>query len=190
LTVEPTGLRSTKVAGFETFDATKLEVKRADAPLVVEKKDGKWTITKPTETKADESAVTGFLDKLKALTVKHFLADKPSADEKKAFGLDPGVETVVTTTGGKTSKLVIGGKDAEGKYACVTRDDVEPVAGVDVLILDAVPTSILSLRDREILDLSRTRAQKLAIDREGEEVVLEKRENETWVETDPVKRDT
>ncbi|MBI1851512.1 MAG: DUF4340 domain-containing protein [Planctomycetes bacterium] len=190
LTVDSADLRSKKIAAFETFDATKLEVKRGDATLVVEKKDGKWTLTKPTETKADEPSVTGILDKLKALTVKRFLSDKPSADELKTFGFDPGVAITVTTTGGKTTKLTFGGKDAEGKYACVKRGDLEPVAGVDPSILDALPTSALSLRDHELLDISRSRAQKILIDRDGEKVALEKHENETWVETEPVKRDT
>ncbi len=187
LTADPTDIREKKVLEFESFDAKALTVKSGDVEITAERQDGTWKITKPMDAKAEETAVTQFLDKLHDLNVKRIAAEK--ADDPKTFGLDSPVTVSVTNGNGKVFTAFFGGKDSDGQYAYARREAFDPILAVDVSILDAIPKSALALRDREVLDLAKFRVQKLAIDRAGVATRLEKRDGDKWLVTAPVKRD-
>ena len=72
---------------FNNEDVKKLEIRRPDREIVLNKAESEWTLEKPTQAKADETEVKTFLSNLRSLRAQDFI-EEPILGLKE-FGLDP-----------------------------------------------------------------------------------------------------
>jgi hypothetical protein len=99
-------LRDKIVLKFDSDDAQKLELKHDNIAITCVKQGVNWRITIPSNENADNSEVTGIIDKLAELRVEKFVLDKPDA---VTTGLDkPQVQVTVTLKNNTAHKLIIG----------------------------------------------------------------------------------
>lgn len=186
---EPKDLRSRKVINLSsTGDVTKIEVKLPSQDVVVEKKDDKWTLTKPSEEKADSASVDEFLDDVKKLSVDDWAADK--AADLKPYGLDKPIEVslFLKEAPDKPVTFLVGSKDKEGKKLYVKRAVNDPILTVAPEILDnKLLPGRLTFRDKKLLEFNRADAKKLTVARKDKTFVCVADEKENWRLEQPIK---
>ncbi len=135
----------------------KLTLRAKDKPeIVLEKKDGNWTMAAPTAgAKVQKSAVDDLLNGLKGLTFKERIAT--GANQFAAYELDEGkgIHVVATKAGAPIVDLWLGATKSRGQMARLGNDavgNVWSVTGVSSWTFDKAPKDV---REKKIWDLSR-----------------------------------
>ncbi len=134
-------LREKQVVMFNTWEATKVQVKKADFLLAVAKgKDDKWFFESPDKEEADRSKVETFIRRIESLEASEFI-DSPSGLE--GYGLAPSqAEITIWTKRDETEKQVqvlVGRQDEEKKQVVVKNPGLDYLLRVDSSFLTEVP---------------------------------------------------
>jgi len=193
-------LRSDDFGMFEDDDVNKVEISLASSNVVVEKvkekkgDDGdegeeKWKVTKPKETKTQQSTVDGLIDDLDSTDIKEFVSEDPTDEELEKFGLKTPLATVTVhlKDGGGALSYEIGSRHEKEKdqfYARrAGRKSVFLVeeAGLHRDLL----AGYLLFKEKQVIKFTESDAQKLIVAREGKTVVLTKKDDD-WQLTQPV----
>jgi len=135
-------LREKQVVVFNTWEAAKVQIKKADSALVVAKeKDDKWFFDSPAKEEADKSKVETFIRKIEGLEASEFV-DSPAGLED--YGLaPPQAEITIWTKHDETEKQVqvlIGRQDEEKKQVVVKNPGLDYLFKVDSSFLNEIPS--------------------------------------------------
>ncbi|MDH7511751.1 MAG: DUF4340 domain-containing protein [Clostridiales bacterium] len=134
-------LREKQVVAFNTWEAAKVDVKKADVALVVVKgKDDKWFFESPDKGEADRSKVETFIRKIEGLEASEFI-DLPAGLEE--YGLAPPQgEVTIWTKRDETEKhvqVLVGRQDEEKKQVVVKNPRLDYLFRVDSSFLNEIP---------------------------------------------------
>lgn len=175
-----------------TTDAARLTIERGQAGQTVSlaRISGKWRLTLPIETAADEAAVSRFISDLGSMQVESFVEDQP--DDYTLYGLlapwaTITVETDKVDADGRTTTtrdaVLLGHafdvQDA-GRYA--KRADQPAVVKVRAADVNALTPDPASLVSRTVVALPRQEIRALVVDGQEGRFRLE-RQPEDWVIT-------
>lgn len=133
-------LREKTVALFNSWQATKVEVKRDEFVLRASKNAGdKWSLEGETK-EADGSKIETFIRKIEGLEAAEFI-DAPSGLE--TYGLSPaGIEVTVWTKSDdkeQMSQVLFGNEDTEKKQVVIRNPKLEYLFRVDSSVLAEFP---------------------------------------------------
>ncbi len=134
-------LREKQVVVFNSWEASRLRIKRGGLSLSVSKDgEGKWRFDDPKKEEADGSKVETFIRKVESLEAVEFI-DSPS--DLKAYGLaEPPAEVTVWVKDGDTEKeytILVGSRDAEKNQAVVRNPKLGYLFRVEAAFLDEYP---------------------------------------------------
>ncbi|MCG6963509.1 MAG: DUF4340 domain-containing protein [Acidobacteria bacterium] len=115
--------RADKVlANLKQDDVVGLDITNSHGSFQLEKKDDHWSLLKPIEAAADDSAVGSLLTALTNLKVERALA--PGVVKPAEYELDkPEMSVVIKAKDGSTARLDVGGKTALGSNRAVSIGD-------------------------------------------------------------------
>src|SRR5262249_49081354 len=82
----PLGFRDRLLAKF--VDTDKVNVTRGTGQLTISKVDGTWKVTAPVEAEAEHTELENLVNGVSRLQASEFVAEKPTPDQLKAYGLD------------------------------------------------------------------------------------------------------
>ncbi len=134
-------LREKQVVVFNTWEAAKVQIKKADWALIVAKgKDDKWLFESPAKEEADRSKVETFVRKIEGLEASEFI-DSPAGLEE--YGLaSPQAEITIWTKHDETEKqfqVFVGRQDEEKKQVVVQNPNLDYLFKVDSSFLSELP---------------------------------------------------
>ena len=134
-------LREKQVLVFNSWEASKVSVKKGDLALTVGKdKDNKWLFEGAAKEEADGSRVETFIRKIESLEAVEFI-DSPA--DLQTYGLaQPQAEIAVWTKDGEKEKefrLLVGTEDPEKKQVVVKNPKLEYLFRVDAAFLSEFP---------------------------------------------------
>ena len=181
-------LRDKRVLGFEKDEVEKIELKQRGKPLFVLSRTGsEWLMEQPRELQGDRSAVNEILNKLKDGKTQAFVTEK--AASVKPYGLDePDIEVTLWLGKDKAKKqLKIGdAKSADRYYA---QDEArDPIFTVDSTFVAALRKDLFALRDKKIVQFSRSRVNKIELVYADSAIVCQKDTSDNWRVTAPIVR--
>lgn len=157
----------------------------AGETTTLEKRDGKWVMTAPVQTRASDMDASGIVNGLAGLEVTRVVDENPT--DVKDYGLDkPTVEIDFTSNAGKPSgKLLIGGKTATGGSLYARKDDEKRVVLIGEYNSSTFNKSTFDLRDKAIVtfDRSKVNGVDVVLDKGGFE--LEKKDTD-WSMVKPI----
>jgi hypothetical protein len=186
-----------KLKSFGTQQATRLAFNRGAEPFELTKADappGGWTFQKPDARKgksADAPLVSSLLGLLSGLSPERVVAENPSPDDLKKWGLDPAAPRMKVTVGltDKSEMTYHFGAETEDKQHVHAQQVGRPyVFTVRKAVFDRFATD--ELRDRTLYRLDLAKVKRLKVrgwkDAAGaaKEYVVEKKEAE-WVGVSP-----
>jgi hypothetical protein len=133
--------REKQVVVFNSWEASKVRVKRGDLTLTVGKdKDSRWQFEGAAKEEADGSRVETFIRKIESLEAVEFI-DSPA--DLPTYGLDqPQAEVTVWTKDGETEKefrILVGTEDQEKKQVVLKNPNLEYLFRVDSAFLGEFP---------------------------------------------------
>jgi hypothetical protein len=138
---------------FHAEDVKSLEFARSGQTISIEKRDGKWLITQPVETRADSSVIEGIATELARARISRTLPASP--DRLAAYGLtNPEVTLDLRLQNGAKHQLKLGSKDYTGGSVYAILDENKEVALLPAAILSETDKPLDDLRDRNVLDLA------------------------------------
>ncbi len=109
LTAGPLGFRDRQLLKIaSTPDRVRLE--RDPRKAVFADVDGTWKVTEPTAAALDQDALQEFLDDLLTLRADEFVAEKPTPDQLKSYGLDNPEAKWILKNGDKDLLTLLVGK--------------------------------------------------------------------------------
>jgi Domain of unknown function (DUF4340) len=148
---------------------------KADQPPIdLRNQDGKWEITQPLETAADQSAISGITDGLASARVSKTEPGTP--DRLKAYGLDsPRVELDFQLKSGTKHKVLIGDKDFTGSYVYGLIDGAKEVSLLPLSLYDSTDKNAEQFRDRSVLHIDSGKTSSFALKNPSGEVALSKK---------------
>jgi hypothetical protein len=134
-------LREKQVVVFNSWEASKVCVKKGDLTLTVAKdKDNKWQFEGAAKEEADGSRVETFLRKIESLEAVEFI-DSPA--ELQTYGLAPAqAEVTVWTKDGEKEKefrVLVGTEDPANKQVVLKNPNLDYLFRVDSAFLAEFP---------------------------------------------------
>ena len=165
-------------------DADKLEIKNADkTEITLEKRDGKWMVTKPLVAPANQSNADQVVKNLKELKAKEVISAQPSEDTKKEYDLSPekGVHVVASKDGEKKLAITFGTSGPRGQMALV--EGKPAIYGVSGYSSYLYTREVKGFRETEILKFDDANVNNLTIAKKGADVFSFTKEGDKWSAT-------
>jgi len=188
------GLRDKTVVAYAYDKLAKVELAHARGGVTLEKDGTGWKLTAPEALKADSSAVTGFLWKIRDLRALGFLAETPA--EAPRFLSRPEVTIRLWEEGAKEPKTLLLQSSSErrgGLPAAVAAVQGEgPVVLVEGKALAELTPGVAELRDRTLLpafDIGDIKKARVAAGGD-KPLVVEKSGESEWKVVEPARGST
>ena len=161
------GFRDRTLTAFTGVD--KLILERDGKVFTFSKSGAIWKQTAPKEAAVESLEVEDFAASLGRLRAERYVAENPTPEDLKKYGLDaPRAKWTAFANGKDVLVLLVGGKDAEGKtYA-------KNVSGGSVAVLPAdVSAKVLAeYRSKKVWDLDEAKVESIEVERDGKKFKL------------------
>jgi hypothetical protein len=185
-------LRDKTVVTYAYDKLTKVELAHGRGAVTLEKDGTGWKLTAPEALKADSSAVTGLLWKIRDLRAVGFLAETPA--EAGRFLTRPEITIKLWEEGAKESKTLLLQPSSErrgGQPAAVAavRGD-GPVMLVEGKTLADLAPGVAELRDRSLMPAFEIGDVKKARVAAGDKPLVLEKSGEEWKVVEPVRAST
>ncbi len=184
--LEKTGTeKSEKLLQFKEDDVESIVFNYPEQEIRLSKEtSGKWKITSPLQTGADESTISHLLTTLNSSEVKRTVEEKPSTEDLKNFGLDnPKIKVSITLKKNNPPlSLAVGGKTPVGNSAYV-RGGIEPgVLLTNASLASTLVKKLYDFRDKKIIEFNRDAAKRFVLKGAKGEFVLLKKDKDWFIE--------
>lgn len=176
---QPKDLRDKKILIFKDEDVTNIALRGPQGAIALSKQDGAWTITQPSDYKADPTAVRALLSTVRNLRATDFANDAPAPADLATYGLDaPERELVLRLADGSAATLLLGTETDQGLY--VKSGEKPTVFVVGKWLSADLSKDVNALRDKTILSFDPAAVGSIAVGRgDGEQFTLT-RSGESW----------
>jgi hypothetical protein len=175
-----------KLLTFDKENVTAVSLTYPDRSLSLKKDEaGKWHLTQPIESEADETTVTNLINALADTEVSRVLEE--GIQDLALYGLDqPMVKLQVTLQDGSSPPEVSIGKDTPVGFSVYVQKAGDPKIFLTPQAFRLGMTKeVKDLRDKAIVTFETNEVKKIAIHRGGHDIVLSK--NDTgWMLDKPV----
>lgn len=145
-------------------DLSSITIQRKNDTVVLDKKDGRWKLTKPIEAEADQGTVDGIANDLGDLSVQRSFA---ATDDLSKYGLATPAATIeFQGAKGASHTIELGDKDfsSDAVYALIDKANPPKIDMLPVSLLDDTNKPVNDLRDRSLINLNGAQVTALSID--------------------------
>lgn len=164
-----------KLFAFDKEAVIEIVLTYPDRAITLKKNDaGKWRITQPVESDADEPTVKNLINAIADAEVKRTLDEAPQ--DLGVYGLSaPVVKLKLTLKDGKTLPLVSLGKDTPVGFSVYVQKEGDPkIFLLPQTLRLGMTKEVKDLRDRAILTFNDDEVKKVEIHGPAKEIVLSK----------------
>lgn len=151
-----------KILTLNEADIQKIEIKKKDQDVVVQRKPGGWELTSPQTLRADADAVGSMLNTLASLTSDRLVEDKPA--DLGQYGLaQPTTQVAVTSKDGKTHTVLLGDDAPTGGSTFVKLAGDPRVFTVPSYTKTNLDKNPRDLRDKRLLTFEEDKVTRLEV---------------------------
>lgn len=142
-------------------------------------KDGKWQMTSPLLTKADDEVIKGMVNDLSNLEASQALEVNPA--EWEDFGLKkPGIEVVISIEGRGEEKLSFGDKNPASTSIYTRIRGKDKVFLVSSYLANGFRKEIFDLRNKIILSFDKEKVSKIELSYAEKSLAMERDRDNKW----------
>ena len=151
---------------FDKDKVSGVEIARPGQPAIsLARESGRWKVTAPVATRADDDKVAQLLTTLGFLQVEEEIPDVPEAD-LEGFGLGASALRLTLQEGDAGGKsLLLGGKTAVGNNYYARRGDAAAVLVVSGGADQLVTTDLAAVRFKKVVGIDSFKLKRFQIDR-------------------------
>ncbi len=170
------------VLQFDPDAVTAVSLTYPDRKIVVEKANGAWSLSEPVKAKADGISVQSLLKTLSQCELKRTIEEKPK--DLAPYGLDKPMTTVkITVPGKEVPALEIGKAAPVGDAAYALRSGEDKLLLTSTSCRSTLDKKPKDLRDKSILTFTDDQVQRIAVHKEGADIVLVKKDGRWRIES-------
>jgi hypothetical protein len=160
---------------FARPDVTSIRLENGEGAFRLQRQEELWRLVEPLDTAADKEAVEGILSALEYARIERRIGTE---DDLKPYGLESPRATLTLGFDGndESQTLRIGEHAPIGAHCFALLPGDGGVALVSASLEDLANKSLLSLRDKSLVDLDAWNVRSLRIERGAETVVLTRSE--------------
>ena len=162
----------------EKDQITVLKLNRADGELISLRKNGRWLIVEPLNTRADASTVAGLLTALQSIKLEREV--KAAAEELKPYGLDDAKLHLSFLAAGTWHNLRVGSKAVVGDAFYASGDQENRVVFISASSQRELDKSLFDLRSKDIFTLKGEEIDRIEIERSDGKLALARTEKKRW----------
>jgi hypothetical protein len=176
---------TTKIVDIPSDQVEQITVKKKDeAPLVLNRENGKWRITQPANFPADQDSVASLTSALSPLNADSVVEDK-SVDAAK-YGLkSPSMTVTVGLKGGKSDTIEFGDDAPAGSLVYVARSSDPKIYAVTSSTKSTFDKTVNDLRDKRLLTFNSDKLTGVELDAKKGPVSFAKNNQGDWQITKP-----
>ncbi|MDP6558836.1 MAG: DUF4340 domain-containing protein [Candidatus Binatia bacterium] len=147
---------------------------------------GRWRLTHPIETLADESTIRGVLSALKNSKIKRTVEIEPKREDLPSLGLHNRwlMFFIKKKNGSPLPLIFLGAKAPVGNSAYIKRSGETSVLLTDASLRSSLDKRLLDFREKRILQLKDAPVNQLTLHRADGKLILVKKEKD-WVIQQP-----
>ena len=171
-----------RVLDFKAVDVTRLEIKGADRDFVFDRKQGKWSFSRPLQVRAASGEMDGILSGLEFLESRRRLSERAISDAKLTladYGLEKPRASVTLRTPKSESTLFLGNEARQGDALYVQVKGSKEVHLVDKYLATRIEKKIEDYRERSLFEFTGDQVQRIELRAAGKLVELA-RTNQNW----------
>ena len=169
-----------------------IRVKKVTGEVIdLQKQDGKWKITEPTQLPADQDAVSSMVTNLASLNADTTVDEKPA--DLKPFGLnDPTLDIQVKLKNGKTEGVLIGDDTPTGSGAYAKLPGSPKVVTIASFVKSTLDKRPDDLRDKRLLTFDQDKLTRVDLQAKGQAIEFGKDAQNEWqiVKPRPLRADS
>ena len=148
-----------------------------------EKKGGKWQLTQPVATAADEAELSGLTSNLASLEVQRVVDDQ--ATDLKQYGLEPARIQIRFHENGKDHQLLVGRKTPTASDLYARLPDKPRVFLIPAYLDTTFNRTTFDLREKTVLKFDREKVDHVQLETPGQVLNFSKLGND-WRITSPI----
>jgi hypothetical protein len=179
--------RSVPAFAFRPDDVTAVTLTNAGKTVAAEKVNGKWTLTQPFVTEADQNGFNQMAEDFARMKLQD---RKPGTPENlKEFGLtDPKTTVEIKMKSGETHRVRFGEKDYTGSNVYVLVDQMPEVGLAAVPMLLTAQKPFNDWREKKILKLTADDVTKFRVRNPNVTLAAEKSSDGKWLVKEPAEK--
>lgn len=167
-----TGDVSKAAFSIQPGDLSTLTIRRRSDTVALSKRGSDWDITKPVETRADQTVLSGLVNDLSALRIERSFAP---TDTLSKYGLrDPSVEIDFRDKSGSSHSVQLGDRDFSNSSVYALIDGSKQIDLLPTSLLDETVKPVAQLRDRSLVDLNGSPVTAVALKDESGDITMTK----------------
>lgn len=174
-----------RVLKIEPQAVSAVALKREGLELRAVRRDGRWVLTKPIETGADQEAVNRLLKEASRAKRISVIEEKPQ--DLKPYGLDPPRLHIVLSSEEGASAVDIGSRSPTGRGVYAVAGPSGPVVLIERGFERAADKGLFDFRDRKLLDAELKEVAGLRLQMGGETLEASKTDEGGWELQVPIK---
>ncbi len=161
---------------LDSAKINKIEVKSRFSSFEVEKKNGKWMLTKPVNYLADQNHINYVLSLCSNMKIENSVSSNPK--KQSLFMVDSNGANVKFYESGKLKADIIVGKQGDGyQNTYVRKNNSNDVVLVKGALTFLFYTPVRMWRDRTITDLNKNNINKVSFQYPKKEYILQKQDS-------------
>ena len=144
--------RARRAFRFDPARVERILVETSGLAIECQRQDQHWQLVQPLIARADPIAIERLLGALQEMPRGDILLPPRRAPDAYApYGLDKPFATIALISGAATNRILVGRRTPLGDGVYVRQSDHAGLARLPVTLLDLIPASAASLRDRSLL---------------------------------------
>lgn len=176
---------TTKIVDIPSDQVQQITVKKKDAPpLVLNRENGKWSITQPASFPADQDSVSSLTSALSPLNADSVVEDK-SVDAAKYGLTSPSMTVTVGLKGGKSDTIEFGDDAPAGSLVYVARGSDPKIYAVTSSTKTTFDKTVNDLRDKRLLTFNSDKLTGVELDSKKGPISFAKNNQGDWQITKP-----
>ncbi len=171
-----------RVLDFKAADVTRLELKGADRDFVFERKEGKWSFSRPLQVRASSGEMDGILGGIEFLESRRRLSERAISDARLTladYGLEKPRASVTLRTSKSESTLFLGNEARQGDALYVQVKGSKDVHLVDKYLATRLEKKLEDYRERSLFEFAGDHVLRIELRAAGKLVELA-RTNQNW----------
>ncbi len=162
---------------FDEATVSSIELEHPGRKVVLQRKDGDWTMVEPVQAPADRRSVENLLSAVEECEIKRTFT---AVDDLAKYGLDVPSATIRLRAGDdEIGTIEVGKKTPVGGSAYILRSGDDSVHLTDATFLDRIDQKAADLRDKTILAFDKKSVRTLEVRANRGTVKLE-RDDDVW----------
>ncbi len=177
-------LRDKRILAFDKAQVMGLGLKNKSNTFMMNKEMGFWTLSKPFETRAEESKVDQIINQLSSNKAKKFVDESPAS--LRLYGLDSPHYRIDLFLGADMAKKTLYIGDSVGETYYAKDESRKPVFTIDSSFVHDLDVTMFDLRYKKLTDVTASQIHKFKLTYTDSIIVCQKDSSGSWMIVEPV----